>query len=90
MEDGDTLRPYQQLGGGMALTEPGQKSQHVAQGRLLYEVLPVLCVSPVKNNTYVTLLNRWIEFTQYTVFFETQVPVYPGTFMSSAMQNLRV
>lgn len=51
MEDGDTLRPYQQLGGGMALTEPGQKSQHVAQGRLLYEVLPVLCVSPVKNNT---------------------------------------
>lgn len=72
MEDGDTLRPYQQLGRGMALAEPGQKSQHVAQGRLLYKVLPVLCVSPVRNNT---LLNRWIEYTQNTVFFETQVPV---------------
>lgn len=58
MEDGDTLRPNQQLGGGMALTEPGQKSQHVAQGRLLYKVLPVLCVSPVKNNMSVALLNR--------------------------------
>lgn len=75
MEDGDTLRPNQQLGGGMALTEPGQKSQHVAQSRLLYKVLPVLCVSPVKNNTSVALLNRWIEYTQNSVFFETQVSV---------------
>lgn len=75
MEDGDTLRPDQQLGGGMALTEPGQKSQHVAQSRLLYKVLPVLCVSPVKNNTSVALLNRWIEYTQNSVFFETQVSV---------------
>lgn len=75
MEDGDTLRPNQQLGGGMALTEPGQKSQHVAQSRLLYKVLPVLCVSPVENNSSVTLLNRWIEYTRNTVFFETQVSV---------------
>lgn len=75
MEDGDTLRPDQKLGGGMALTEPGQKSQHVAQSRLLYKVLPVLCVSPVKNNTSVALLNRWIEYTQNSVFFETQVSV---------------
>lgn len=75
MEDGDTLRPDQQLGGGMALTESGQKSQHVAQSRLLYKVLPVLCVSPVKNNTSVALLNRWIEYTQNSVFFETQVSV---------------
>lgn len=75
MEDGDTLRPDQQLGGGMALTEPGQKSQHVAQSRLLYKVLPVLCVSPVKNNTSLALLNRWIEYTQNSVFFETQVSV---------------
>lgn len=75
MEDGDTLRPDQQLGGGMALTEPGQKSQHVAQSRLLYKVLPVLCVSPVRNNTSVALLNRWIEYTQNSVFFETQVSV---------------
>lgn len=75
MEDGDTLRPDQQLGGGMALTEPGQKSQHVAQSRLLYKVLPVLCVSPVKNNTSVALLNRWIEYTQNSVFFETLVSV---------------
>lgn len=75
MEDGDTLRPNQQLGGGMALTEPGQKSQHVAQSRLLYKVLPVLCVSPVKNNTSVALLNRWIEYTQNSVFFETLVSV---------------
>lgn len=75
MEDGDTLRPDQQLGGGMALTESGQKSQHVAQSRLLYKVLPVLCVSPVKNNTSVALLNRWIEYTQNSVFFETLVSV---------------
>lgn len=75
MEDGDTLRPDQQLGGGMALTESGQKSQHVAQSRLLYKVLPVLCVSPVKNNTSVTLLNRWIEYTKNYVFFETQVSI---------------
>lgn len=75
MEDGDTLRPDQQLGGGMALTEPGQKSQHVAKSRLLYKVLPVLCVSPVKNNTSVALLNRWIEYTKNSVFFETQVSV---------------
>lgn len=75
MEDGDTLCPDQQLGGGMALTEPGQKSQHVAQSRLLYKVLPVLCVSPVKNNTSVALLNRWIEYTQNSVFFETLVSV---------------
>lgn len=75
MEDGDTLRPDQQLGGGMALTESGQKSQHVAQSRLLYKVLPVLCVSPVKNNTSVALLNRWIEYTQNYVFFETQVSI---------------
>lgn len=75
MEDGDTLRPDQQLGGGMALTEPGQKSQHVAQSRLLYKVLPILCVSPVKNNTSVALLDRWIEYTQNSVFFETQVSV---------------
>lgn len=75
MENGDTLRPDQQLGGGMALTEPGQKSQHVAQSRLLYKVLPVLCVSPVKNNTSVALLNRWIEYTQNSVFFETLVSV---------------
>lgn len=75
MEDGDTLRPDQQLGGGMALTEPGQKSQHVAQSRLLYKVLPVLCVSPVKNIMSVALLNRWIEFTKNYVFFETQVSI---------------
>lgn len=75
MEDGDTLRPDQQLGGGMALTESGQKSQHVAQSRLLYKVLPVLCVSPVKNNMSVALLNRWIEFTKNYVFFETQVSI---------------
>lgn len=75
MEDGDTLRPDQQLGGGMALTEPGQKSQHVAQSRLLYKVLPVLCVSPVKNNMSVALLNRWIECTKNYVFFETQVSI---------------
>lgn len=75
MEDGDTLRPDQQLGGGMALTESGQKSQHVAQSRLLYKVLPVLCVSPVKNNMSVALLNRWIEYTQNSVFFETLVSV---------------
>lgn len=75
MEDGDTLRPDQQLGGGMALTESGQKSQHVAQSRLLYKVLPVLCVSPVKNNTSVALLNRWIEYNQNYVFFETQVSI---------------
>lgn len=75
MEDGDTLRPDQQLGGGMALTESGQKSQHVAQSRLLYKVLPVLCVSPVKNNTSAALLNRWIEYTQNSVFFETLVSV---------------
>lgn len=75
MEDGDTLRPDQQLGGGMALTESGQKSQHVAQSRLLYKVLPVLCVSPVKNNMSVALLNRWIEYTKNYVFFETQVSI---------------
>lgn len=75
MEDGDTLRPDQQLGGGMALTESGQKSQHIAQSRLLYKVLPVLCVSPVKNNMSVALLNRWIEYTKNYVFFETQVSI---------------
>lgn len=75
MEDGDTLRPDQQLGGGMALTESGQKSQHVAQSRLLYKVLPVLCVSPVKNNMSIALLNRWIEYTKNYVFFETQVSI---------------
>lgn len=75
MEDGDTLRPDQQLGWGMALTESGQKSQHVAQSRLLYKVLPVLCVSPVKNNMSVALLNRWIEYTKNYVFFETQVSI---------------
>lgn len=75
MEDGDTLRPDQQLGGGMALTESGQKSQHVAQSRLLYKVLPVLCVSPVKNNMSVALLNRWIEYTKNYVFFDTQVSI---------------
>lgn len=75
MEDGDTLRPDQQLGGGMALTESGQKSQHVAQSRLLYKVLPVLCVSPVKNNMSVALLNRRIEYTKNYVFFETQVSI---------------
>lgn len=75
MEDGDTLRPDQQLGVGMALTESGQKSQHVTQSRLLYKVLPVLCVSPVKNNMSVALLNRWIECTKNYVFFETQVSI---------------
>lgn len=75
MEDGDTLRPDQQLGGRMALTESGQKSQHVAQSRLLYKVLPVLCVSPVKNNMSVALLNRWIEYTKNYVFFDTQVSI---------------